>query len=230
MKRFVKICLLPLYNFLVSYFATIKVQMRNETLKVRGLVYANNSVFGKHNSLARGVSFNNSSLGDYSYISSNSYVNFAVIGKFTCIGPDVKIGLGTHPTSVFVSVHPAFYSGKGRLGKTYADNEYFEEFQHTYIGNDVWIGSNVVIKGGVRIEDGAIIASGAVVTKDVKAYSIVGGVPAKSIKMRFEEEQISILLQRKWWDEDDIWFSKNFKEMHDISIFIQKHDTHQSVR
>ncbi|MEH6307513.1 CatB-related O-acetyltransferase [Olivibacter sp. CPCC 100613] len=230
MKRFVKICLLPLYNFLVTYLATFKVQMRNETLKVRGLVHANNSVFGKHNSLANGVSFNNSALGDYSYISSNSYVNLTVIGKFTCIGPDVKIGLGSHPTRIFVSVHPAFYSGKGRLGKTFADKEYFEEFQRTYIGNDVWIGSNVIVKGGVTIGDGAIVASGAVVTKDVEAYSIVAGVPAKLIKKRFEEEQISLLLQRRWWDEDDEWFSENFKDMHDISDFMARHDKHEFVR
>lgn len=204
--------------------------MKNKTLKVRGLVYANNSVFGKHNSLARGVSFNNSTLGDYSYISANSYVNLTTVGKFTCIGPDVKVGLGAHPTSVFVSVHPAFYSGKGRLGRAFADREYFEEFQRTYIGNDVWIGSNVIIKGGVKIGDGAIIASGAVVTKDVMAYSIVGGIPAKTIKMRFEEEQISILLKRKWWDEDEIWFSKNFKDMHDIRVFTRKHTMHELAR
>lgn len=217
MKRFIKICLLPLYNFLVSYSATIKVQMKNKTLKVRGLVYVSNAAFGKHNSLARGVSCINSSLGDYSYLSMNAYVNSAVIGKFTCIGPEVKIGLGTHPTSIFVSVHPAFYSGKGRMGKTFADKEYFEEFQHTRIGNDVWIGANAIIKGGVSIGDGAIIAAGAVVTKDVESYSIVGGVPAGLIKMRFKEEQIAMLLQKKWWDNDDAWFAAHFKQMHDIN-------------
>ena len=50
------------------------------------------------------------------------------------------------------------------------------------IGNDVWIGSNATILSGVSVGDGAIIAAGAVVTKDVKAKTIVGGVPAKYIR------------------------------------------------
>lgn len=219
MLRFIKVCLLPFYNFFVSYRTTIRVQMSNKTLKVRGLIHANNSTFGRHNSLGPGVSFNNSSLGDYSYISANSYINFTAIGKFTCIGPEVKIGLGTHPTSVFVSVHPAFYSGKGRMGKTFADGEYFKEFRHTDIGNDVWIGANAIIKGGITIGDGAIVAAGAIVTRDVAAYSIVGGTPARFIKMRFDAEQITSLLETKWWDKDDLWLSANFKNMHDITKF-----------
>lgn len=219
MLRFIKICLLPFYNFFVSYRTTIRVQMSNKTLKVRGLIHANNSTFGRYNSLAPGVSFNNSRLGDYSYISADSHINFTAIGKFTCIGPEVKIGLGTHPTSVFVSVHPAFYSGKGRLGKTFADREYFNEFQRTYIGNDVWIGANAIIKGGIKIGHGAIVAAGAIVTRDVAAYSIVAGTPARLIKMRFNEEQIATLLETKWWDKDDLWLSANFKNMHDINEF-----------
>ena len=176
--------------------------MSNKTLKVRGLIHANNSTFGRYNSLAPGVSFNNSSLGDYSYISADSHINFTAIGKFTCIGPEVKIGLGTHPTSVFVSVHPAFYSGKGRLGKTFADREYFKEFQRSYIGNDVWIGNNATILPGIKIGDGAIIGTNSLVTTDVEPYTIVGGNPAKEIRKRFDEETIQLLLALKWWDWD----------------------------
>ncbi|MFR4366816.1 MAG: DapH/DapD/GlmU-related protein [Intestinibacter bartlettii] len=57
----------------------------------------------------------------------------------------------------------------------------------SYIGNDVWIGNNAVILPGVNIDNGAIIAAGAVVTKDVSPYEIVGGVPAKHLKFRFDE-------------------------------------------
>ena len=68
------------------------------------------------------------------------------------------------------------------------------------IGNDVWIGYEAVILAGVTIGDGAIIGTRAVVTKDVPPYTIVGCVPAKSIKKRFSEETISTLLEIQWWN------------------------------
>lgn len=68
------------------------------------------------------------------------------------------------------------------------------------IGSDVWIGYEAVILAGVAIGDGAIIGSRAVVTKDVPPYTIVGGIPAKSIRKRFDDKTITRLLQIKWWD------------------------------
>src|SRR5665811_2625453 len=67
------------------------------------------------------------------------------------------------------------------------------------IGNDVWIGANATILRGVTIGDGAIIASGSVVTKDVAPYSVVGGVPARHIRFRFDEDTIAELLDLRWW-------------------------------
>lgn len=68
------------------------------------------------------------------------------------------------------------------------------------IGNDVWIGYETVIMSGVTIGDGAIIGSRAVVTKDVSPYTIVGGVPAKTIRKRFPDDDIAALQKMKWWD------------------------------
>ena len=68
------------------------------------------------------------------------------------------------------------------------------------IGNDVWIGYEAVIMAGVHIGDGAVIAARAVVTKDVPPYTIVGGTPARKIRMRFEEEIIVKLQQIQWWN------------------------------
>ena len=70
----------------------------------------------------------------------------------------------------------------------------------TVIGNDVWFGRNCVILPGVKIGDGAIVAAQSVVTKDVEAYTVVGGNPAKFIKKRFDDELIGFLQQFKWWD------------------------------
>lgn len=68
------------------------------------------------------------------------------------------------------------------------------------IGNDVWIGYEAVILSGVTIGDGAIIGARAVVTKDVPPYTIVGGVPAKPIRKRFDDKTIAKLYELKWWD------------------------------
>lgn len=77
------------------------------------------------------------------------------------------------------------------------------------IGNDVWIGYEAVIMQGVTIGDGAIIGTRAVVTKDVPPYSIVGGVPAKVIRKRFDDDTISELIQLKWWNWTDEKIKKN---------------------
>jgi hypothetical protein len=71
--------------------------------------------------------------------------------------------------------------------------------RHVRIGNDVWIGQDVLIKSGVVIGDGAIIAAGAVVTKDVPPYAIVGGVPARIIRLRFDDALIERLQRLAWW-------------------------------
>ena len=76
------------------------------------------------------------------------------------------------------------------------------------IGNDVWIGYEAVILSGVTIGDGAIIGSRAVVTKDVPPYTIVGGVPARPIRKRFDEATIEKLLRLKWWD----WSENKIKD------------------
>lgn len=76
------------------------------------------------------------------------------------------------------------------------------------IGNDVWIGYDAIIMAGVHIGDGAVIGTRAVVTKDVPPYTIVGGVPARKIKMRFDSQTVEDLLELKWWD----WTSEKIKK------------------
>lgn len=79
------------------------------------------------------------------------------------------------------------------------------------IGNDVWIGYEAVILSGVTIGDGAIIGTRAVVTKDIPPYTIVGGVPAKPIRKRFDDVTIARLLELKWWDWPEERIQANLK-------------------
>ena len=88
-------------------------------------------------------------------------------------------------------------------------------------GNDVWIGDRVLIKGGVRIGDGAVIGMGAVVTKDVPPYAVVGGVPARIIKMRFSENQISELLSQNIWEKPIEWIEENAEKFESIESFLK---------
>lgn len=192
------------------------IVFKNKNLKLGKNIIINTSFFGVNNSISDDVFLNNVKLGDFTYISKGSNISNTTIGKFCSIAGNVKIGLGLHPSSVYVSTHPIFFSTTKQSQITFADKNYFNEYTKTKIGNDVWVGENVVIIGGISIGDGAIIAAGAVVSKDVPPYSIVGGVPAKIIKYRFQKEEIEFLLKCKWWDLDNEIVKNNFLLFHDV--------------
>ena len=144
---------------------------------------------------------NNVQIGDFTYIAGKSRIRNAKIGSYTSIAKGLNTGFGTHPTNFF-STSPIFHSSNNVFKKKYILENNFEEFKETKIGNDVWIGLNVILMDGVNIGDGSIIAAGSVVTKNVPPYSIVGGVPAKLIKMRFDNDTINVLQNSKWWEND----------------------------
>lgn len=83
----------------------------------------------------------------------------------------------------------------------------------TILGNDVWLGQHVTIMPGITIGDGAIVASNSTVVKDIEPYTIVGGNPAKTVKKRFDEETIALLLELKWWDQDEEWLDTHLERL-----------------
>ncbi|HYD34415.1 MAG TPA: CatB-related O-acetyltransferase [Methylophilaceae bacterium] len=159
--------------------------------------------FSSHNRIYRRASLRNSSLGRMTYVAEASRIGFTDIGAFSSIGPNVLLGgLGSHPVDR-LSTHPAFYSSRLQAGDTFSQEDLFEELPRVRVGSDVWIGAGSIVLDGVKIGDGAIVAAGAVVNKDVPPYAIVGGVPARIIRYRFDEETINALLEWRWWDLDN---------------------------
>ncbi len=188
------------------------------------LVDANASVwnckFGKYNLVGEYVYLYNSTLGDFTYVSNNTCIFNTEIGKFCSIAQNVSCGLGKHPTHNFVSTHPAFFSDRKQAGITFVKRSVFKEYERIVIGNDVWIGANATILDGVNIQDGAIVGAGSVVTKNVPAYAIVGGVPAKIIRYRYSKREIKWLLSMNWWNKETSWLINHAKDFSDINKFI----------
>ncbi|HGS9036593.1 TPA: CatB-related O-acetyltransferase [Clostridioides difficile] len=124
-----------------------------------------------------------------------------IIGKFCSIACNAKFLMtsGNHSMkSKSTYTFPIFYE-EWKLDINHITDAW-DNKGNIIIGNDVWIGYDSIIMSGVNIGDGAIIGTRAVVTNDVPPYSIVGGVPAKIIKKRFNNDTISKLLEIKWWD------------------------------
>ncbi|MES2837150.1 MAG: CatB-related O-acetyltransferase [Bacteroidota bacterium] len=160
------------------------------------------------------------SIGHAVYIGGGTLIsNCKSIGHFTSISNDVKIGMASHPQD-FISTSPFFYAR--RRGNV--DKDLYNECKDglVEIGNDVLISANVVILTGIKIGDGAIIGAGAIVNKDVPAYAIVVGVPAKVLKYRFDENTISKLIESKWWDSDLNLLKKMAYNSSNVNLFLEE--------
>lgn len=159
------------------------------------------------------VRFNNrfqfnagTSIGAFTYFHSGISIRCESIGRYCSIAGGLRIGDHEHPTN-WLGTGPFQYNPEG-FGWSQQANDYVTRDEREAvdfrgrdprIGNDVWIGSGVTILRNVTVGDGAVLASSAVVTKDVPPYAIVGGVPARVIRYRFDHEAIERLLDLAWW-------------------------------
>jgi acetyltransferase-like isoleucine patch superfamily enzyme len=119
------------------------------------------------------------------------------IGAFCSIATGVEFVVGGNHRPDWITTYP--FRVLWGLPGAWSDGHPRPE-SDIEVGNDVWIGAQALILPGVKIGDGAVIGARAVVTKDVRPYAIAGGVPAREIRRRFNDEQVAALIALGWWD------------------------------
>lgn len=144
------------------------------------------------------------SAGAFSYCRSPKIDRDFRMGRYCSVARNVKLGPQEHPlsrlsTHVFSMHEHTAQLAEREFGKQVRQTPFEMRAPAPTIGNDVWLGEGCTIKRGISIGDGAVVAHGAIVTKDVPAYAIVGGVPARIIRFRFDEATIERLLRVAWW-------------------------------
>lgn len=180
-----------------------------------------NCLFAGNNVVLDGSRLINTTMGLYSYVGRNCTIRNTAIGKFCSIGTEVMLGPERHPTRGFISTYPAFYMKHATGSPSFVKNQLFDDELKVLIGNDVWIGSRAIILGGVSLGDGCIVGAGSLVTKDVAPYRVIAGIPGKPIRSRYNEEDIELLLDFKWWDKDIDWIRGHAHIFSDEARFLE---------
>ena len=147
-------------------------------------------------------------LGDRSYTGPHTVIIKAKVGKYSSISWGVTIGGADHDYGR-VTTHSFLYSDHDHLRPE--ESPAYDRFAGACdVGSDVWIAANATIVRGITVGDGAVVAANAVVTKDVPPYAVVAGVPARILRLRFDESAIQRLLKIRWWDFPDALIRENF--------------------
>ncbi|WP_027525703.1 chloramphenicol acetyltransferase [Bradyrhizobium sp. Ec3.3] len=172
-------------------------------------------------------------MGDYSYVENDSQITYTTIGNFCSIAAMTRINPGNHP------MHRASQSHFTYRASAYFPNESDEaEFfdwrrQHqVQIGHDVWIGHGAIVLPGRNIGTGAVVAGGAIVTKDVPAYTIVAGNPARIVRRRFSDDIAGRLARLAWWNWDHEGLHAALPDFRKLTIedFLSKYEAGELAR
>ena len=185
------------------------------------------SRLGRYTEIGARTSFIESTIDDYSYIVNDGDVIYSQVGKFCSIAAMVRINPGNHPMwrasqSHFTYRASAYFEDE-------SDDTSFFDWRRSHpvtIGHDVWIGHGAIILPGRSVGTGAVVAAGAVVTRDVPAYAIVAGVPAKVVRMRFSQDIADRLQVLAWWDWSHEHLRAALHGFRNLTVeqFIERHE------
>ena len=156
---------------------------------------------GRYSAVGERVILREVTVGDFSYFERHAEAIYTAIGKFCSIAANTRINALDHPLDR-ATTHKVSYRPNEYFRYLGVDAGYREKRRSraVTIGHDVWIGHGAVVRSGVRIGNGAVVGANAVVTRDVGAYEIVAGAPAKTIRMRFAPPIAEALQALAWWD------------------------------
>ena len=183
-------------------------------------------VIGEHSVIGRDCELSDMTMGRYTFMYGAVRGLYTNIGSFASIALYARLNAEQHPTYTRIAQHNFTYRSH-KYGLADADDTDFTQKSRganpLTICNDVWIGQGAVIMGGITLGNGCVVGANAVVTHDVLPYEVVGGVPARHIKFRFNEKTQEAIERSAWWTWDDELLSSRLMDFKNIDLFCEKY-------
>jgi phosphonate metabolism protein (transferase hexapeptide repeat family) len=181
---------------------------------------------GRYTEVDEGCRLSETVVGDYSYLMAHCMAWCAEIGKFSNIAASVRLNATHHPMDR-ATLHHFTYRASDYWEDATHESDFFaaRRAKKVTIGHDTWLGHGSTVLPGVTVGDGAVVGAGAVVTRDVAPYTIVAGVPARTVRERFGRGTAERLMALAWWDWDHARLRDALEDFRALSAetFLEKH-------